>query len=117
MALRIWTLILAMAASAGACRPSESVNLRAEKRVTLRGVARDAKGGAVLVTLDNQVVYLEGLSSWPGEVVGKSVTATGRLVEKKYLPDPQDPSGTLRQGAWGSQSVLERPVWKLVTGP
>jgi hypothetical protein len=83
--------------------------------VTLHGIARDAKGGAVLLLSNNNPVYIEGLSAWPGEFSGKQVSVTGVLREKKLIPDPYiAPDGGISQGAIGTQIVLEKARWKRI---
>ncbi len=85
------------------------------KTVTLRGTARDAKGGAVLVLSSNEPIYVEALPSWPTGVLGKEVSVTGILREKKLIPDPYiAPDGGISQGAIGTQTVLEKTKWKLI---
>jgi len=81
--------------------------------VTLVGVARDAKAGAVVVGDRGEVVYLEGLASWPTDVAGRRVAASGLLVRMKHIPDPVR-QGEIAQGAWGEQLVLRVPKWQLV---
>jgi len=79
---------------------------------TVRGTARDAKAGAVIVTPDGAAIYVEGLSCWPDDVLGKPVTATGTLVTEKFIPDPRvDAKGAISQGAYGAQTVLKNPRW------
>jgi len=82
-------------------------------RVT--GTARDAKGGAVIVGDDGNVVYVEALDSWPDEVHGQRVVATGRLVDKQYLPEARvSKDGAISQGtSGGDQTVLENASWEL----
>ncbi len=85
------------------------------KTVTVRGIARDAKGGAVLLPANTDPIYIEGLSSWPDEVLGKEVSVTGVLREKKLIPDPYIASdGGISQGAIGTQMVLEKATWKRI---
>lgn len=87
------------------------------KRVRLSGLARDAKGGAVLL-LDGSPLYLAGLESWPAEVHGKTVAVGGTLVEKQYLPEAtRNAKGEISQGAAGKQLVLEAPTWRLLLEP
>lgn len=87
------------------------------QRVRLSGLARDAKGGAVLL-LDGAPLYLAGLQSWPSEVHGKAVAVGGKLVEKQYLPEATvDARGAISQGARGTQWVLEAPTWRLLAAP
>lgn len=77
----------------------------------IRGVAKNAKAGAVIVT-DGDVIYVGGLSEWPEEVLDKTVEATGKLVDEKFIPDPVGETGLPQQGAEGSQSVLKEAEWK-----
>ena len=85
------------------------------KTITLRGVARDAKGYAVLVLPTNEPIYIENLFSWPVEVLGKFVAVTGILRVKKLIPDPYfSPDGGISQGAMGKQTILENAKWELV---
>lgn len=87
------------------------------QRARLSGVARDAKGGAVLV-VDGAPLYLEGLDSWPAGVGGKAVVAGGTVVEKQHLPEAKrDARGAISQGAVGKQLVLEAPQWALAEPP
>ena len=50
---------------------------------TITGTAKDAKAGAVVVTTDNAVYYLDKLEAWSSDVVGKQVRVTGKVVVKK----------------------------------
>ncbi len=84
-----------------------------EKDVELRGTAIDAKAGAVIKTDDGSVVYIKGLPSWPDDVIGKKVVATGTLHEEKFIPDPRvDADGAVSAGAHGTQAVLGNPKWR-----
>lgn len=86
-------------------------------RVRLSGVARDAKGGAV-VLVGGSPWYLEGLATWPKEVHGKVVAVGGKLADKQYLPQAmRNEKGEVSQGAVGSQNVLEAPTWRLISEP
>ncbi len=86
-------------------------------RVRLSGIARDAKGGAVLLVGDSPL-YLAGLESWPMEANGKLVAVGGTLVDRQYLPEAKkNAKGEWSQGAQGSQLVLESPVWRVLAVP
>ena len=77
------------------------------KEITLHGTARDAKGGAVLLTDDNIPIYIKGLSTWTSGIEGSRVSASGVLKKEKYIPDPTiDEDGGISQGAIGMQYVL-----------
>jgi len=51
--------------------------------ITIVGMARDAKYGAVVITSNNDVYYLYKMETWNKEMLGKQVKVTGRLVERK----------------------------------
>ncbi|MFX0101718.1 MAG: hypothetical protein ACFFCS_19290 [Candidatus Hodarchaeota archaeon] len=77
------------------------------QRASLIGVARNAKGGAVLVTENDGPIYIIGLESWPDDTLGKTVRMEGILKEEKLIPDPVvDDDGAISQGAVGMQLVL-----------
>ncbi len=82
-------------------------------QATLRGVAADAKSGAVVVTDEGQTVYVAGLERWPAGLAGRRVEVTGRLAQKKLIPDPVvSDAGERSAGAVGEQSVVEGASWK-----
>jgi cytochrome c-type biogenesis protein CcmE len=89
------------------------------QRVRLAGLARDAKGGAVLL-LGKEPLYLAGLERWPEAVQGKTVAVGGTLRSKQHLPvATKDTKGAISQGtsAASLQWVFEAPTWRLVEEP
>jgi len=79
------------------------------QKVTLLGTAKDAKGGAVLITANGDVIYLKELDSWSSELLDKQVSVSGLLNKEKLIPDPVvDKNGAFRSGAFGFQFVLEK---------
>lgn len=102
----------------GAARKVErKLNELKTHRVRLAGVARDAKGGAVLL-LGNTPVYLAGLESWPSEAQGQRVAVGGTLQNEAFLPEATvDKKGAISQGAKGTQWVLRTPTWRVVKEP
>lgn len=80
--------------------------------VRLRGLAKNAKAGAVLLVA-GEPIYVAGLDAWPSELLDREIEASGQLVERKQIPDPVAPDGSIAQGAWGTQKVLEHPSYAL----
>ncbi len=79
------------------------------KKVTLHGTAKDAKGGAVIITPDEYVIYIKNLESWSPELEGKQISVRGVLKEEKIIPDPLiNKNGGISCGATGDQLVLEK---------
>ena len=77
------------------------------QKVTLRGIAKDAKGGAVLTTTEGSVIYIKELESWSSELLDTQVSVSGILNKEKFIPDPVvDKNGAISSGAFGEQLVL-----------
>ena len=85
------------------------------ERVTLRGVAADAKLGAVIL-VQEEPIYATGVESWPASVRGRRVQATGILRRRKLAPDPVPRDHAIPQGAWGDSWVLDEPAYALDVG-
>jgi hypothetical protein len=78
-----------------------------DKEVILTGMAKDAKGGAVLI-INEMPIYMKGLLSWSLDHFGKIIKVKGILRDEKIIPDPHvDEDGAISQGAIGKQLVLE----------
>jgi len=84
-----------------------------DQPVTLAGVARNARLGAVLLTPERTPVYVAGLDEWPDELDGASLSATGVLRSRKLAPDPAiDAQGGVSHGVVGNNYVLEDADWR-----
>ena len=85
------------------------------QKVNLNGTAKDAKGGAVLLTPEGDVVYIKGLEFWPSDFLDKSISVSGLLKEEKFIPDPRiDEDGAISTGAYGNQMVLENAKYTII---
>ena len=77
------------------------------QKITIIGIAKDAKGGAVILTSEKVPIYIKGLDSWSSELFDKRLEVTGVLKEEKFIPDPViDEDGSISTGAYGDQLVL-----------
>ena len=80
----------------------------------LTGVARDAKGGAVLVSADGGVLYIAGQSEWPDALHGLPVLVLGRAHREHHVPVAvRDASGAWSQGktSGAPDDVIHDAVW------
>ena len=78
-----------------------------EQKTTITGIARDAKGGAVLIIENGEPVYIIGMASWQDDILGKEIKMEGIMKEEKLIPDPViDEDGAISQGAIGMQRTL-----------
>lgn len=93
--------------------PAGSLPAQVGRYVTLVGTARDAKGGAVLLTADAGPIYIDDLASWPEEARGKRVKVNGYLQHRQHLPEARvDKDGSVSQGVSGKQYVLDDASWE-----
>jgi hypothetical protein len=88
------------------------------KKLKIEGRAFDSKAGAIVLTEDELPVYVHQLPSWPMEMLGKAVIATGTLRYEEYIPKAHiDPSGAISQGidpnGDGKSYVLNSAKWEL----
>jgi hypothetical protein len=81
-----------------------------DKAVTIDGTARNAAGGAVVLTDDRTPVYVDGLAEWDRAVDGKKVRAKGTL-RKRDGGSLQNAKGEYSHGVPGARFVLEQPSW------
>ncbi len=78
------------------------------QKITIIGIAKDAKGGAVVLTPEKVAIYIKGLDSWSSELFDKRLEVTGVLKEEKFIPDPVvDEDGSISTGGYGDHLVLE----------
>ena len=68
---------------------------------TVRGIAQNAKLGAVVLA-DDRVVYCHGLDHWPTDVVGTTVVVHGVLEQTDAYVTPSPHAA----GASGSVWIL-----------
>jgi hypothetical protein len=83
-----------------------------DREVTIEGTARNAAGGAVVLTDDRTPVYIDGLESWDRKVDGKKVKAKGTLRKRGGQQVVND-KGEHSHGFPGERYVLEKPSWSV----
>jgi hypothetical protein len=88
----------------------EDLDQMVGREVTIDGIARNAAGGAVVLTDDRTPIYVAGLSRWDGAIDGKKIRATGTL-RKLAGQDLVNAKGEVSHGFPGERLVLEQPSW------
>lgn len=82
------------------------------QRVTINGIARNAMLGAIVKTSDNTPIYIDGISEWESNILGKSIVVTGVLRRQKLAPNPEvGPNGEQSHGLKGDSYALENSTW------
>jgi hypothetical protein len=86
---------------------ADDLGKRVGERVSIRGVAQNAKAGAALVTEDDRVVYIKGRLAWPESRVGKPMVIEGILHLETVFPEVKVEDDAISQGLSGRQLVIE----------
>jgi hypothetical protein len=82
------------------------------QHVSFNGRAENAKGGAVVILRNQEVIYIRNLSFWEDTIVGTEITVKGTVQYVKYIPEPEvSMDGAISQGAVGLQYVLDDAQW------
>lgn len=82
--------------------------------VTVRGVAYDARAGAIVELDDRTPIYIAGLTEWDEAVAGQPVEVTGRLRQRAARTPAVPPGGPQVHGLTSSTYVLEEAQWTVV---
>jgi hypothetical protein len=70
--------------------------------INLSGIAKAAKGGPVIITTDNNVVYIEGIDTWSPDLVDKRISVIGILKKEEFIPQTTiDENNGISSGATG----------------
>ncbi len=56
------------------------------QRITIEGIAENAKLGALLLIGDDESIWIDGLEAWPEDIRTKRVEVTGKVIERADLP-------------------------------
>jgi hypothetical protein len=84
-----------------------------QKNIMVIGKAENVKGGAVVISNENQKMYhVDGLSHWDESIFGKTVKVTGKLLVKKY--DPPKKGDEIKQQMVGIKRIILKPKWTLI---
>lgn len=81
------------------------------QKIEVIGKAINAKLGAVVVSDDKGVFYLDGLDSWDKEIYEKKVKVTGKLMIRAWEKRDDD---LTRAKISGPQKIIRKPKWVLV---
>lgn len=83
------------------------------QQVTLKGTARDAAEGAVVMLKDRTPVYVKGLFSWDDALDRKTIVVTGTLRLGGGSSEPLvNAKGEHSEGSQGDMLVIEDATWK-----
>jgi hypothetical protein len=90
------------------CQPPQN------KNIVVTGKALDAKAGAVVVSDDKGIFYIDGLPSWSKEFYGKKVKVTGKLITENGKNNNADTTKPLVQEIAGPTKIIKNAKWEIV---
>jgi len=83
--------------------------------VTVVGIAHKGKGGALLLTKDNGLYYMDEIDSWEENIIGKKVKVTGILkVNTVKEKDLKNKYGEWKQGVAGDKKIIQINNWEVI---
>jgi hypothetical protein len=97
------------------CATQNTSNMK-DQPLTIMGIALNGKAGALVKSLDGEVYYIDGLSSWSTDLINKQVTVTGNLkIETISTDELKNEQGDWKQGILGKIKTVQNANWKLLT--
>ena len=84
------------------------------KHIVVIGQAKNAKGGAIVVSKENGIYYLEGIYKWDEEVYDKQVKVSGSLRIENLKRIKQKPGIPMVAQLVGIKRTIVKPKWELV---
>ncbi len=83
-----------------------------EKDITVIGKAENAKEGALVITKDDKVYFIDSLAFWDEKTLYKTVKVSGRLfVEHHKAAKKGEP---VAQRLEGTRYIIQKPKWEVV---
>ena len=83
------------------------------QQAEIRGTARNAMAGAVILTEDRTPVYIAGLERWDDATDGSEVRARGTLRRGSAAPQAStNAQGEVSHGMDGDNFILQSASWE-----
>ena len=83
--------------------------------VTIRGIAKNTKSGAIVISEKSKLYYIDGIDSWTDNISGKKVKVTGILNVKIYKEeDLKNEDGGWIQGVEGEKNTIKLIKYKII---
>ena len=90
-------------------------NKMKSKEITIKGIALNAKLGAIIQTDSGEVYYLTGVYEWPDEILEKKVKAKGTISREYHDPkNLKSKNGAYKTGMSGEKVNLQNAKWEVI---
>ena len=86
-----------------------------DQNITVIGIARNGKDGALVLTKNDSVYYVDGLEFWEESINGKEVSIMGVLkIESLSANEMKNEEGEWKAGVVGDKKTIRNAKWKVV---
>lgn len=98
-----------------ACYQQKSKENMEDQNITVIGTARNGKDGALVLTREDSVYYIDGLESWEGAINGREIRVTGILkIETLSTNEMKNEEGEWKSGVVGEKKTIHRAKWTVI---
>lgn len=86
-----------------------------DQNMTVTGIARNGKDGALILTKEDSVYYIDGLELWEASVNGKEISITGVLhIESAAVDEMKNERDEWKAGVVGDKKTIRNAKWRVV---
>jgi hypothetical protein len=80
-------------------------------KLTVTGLAKNSKAGAIVLTADSNIYYVEGMDSWSDDVENTLVKVTGEMyTTETKAEDLKNEKGEYTQGTVGVKKIIKQAI-------
>jgi len=108
-------LIIAVSVLFNACYQKKPKENMEDQNITITGTAGNGKGGALVLTKEDSVYYVDGLEFWDSSISGNEVSVTGVLkTESLSSTEMKNENGEWKAGVVGDKNTIHHAKWKVI---
>ena len=86
-----------------------------DQNITVIGIARNGKDGALVLTKEHSVYYVDGLEFWEDSINGKEISVMGVLkIDSLATNEMKNEKGEWKAGVVGDKKAIRNAKWKVV---
>lgn len=86
-----------------------------DQNITVIGIARNGKEGALVLTKEDSVYYVGGLEFWEDSINGREISVAGVLkIESLPTNEIKNEKGEWKAGVVGDKKTIHNAKWKVI---
>lgn len=97
------------------CYNGKLKNNMEDENKTVIGTARNGKDGALVLTKEDSVYYVDGLEFWEDSINGNEISVTGILkIESLSTNEMKNEKDEWKAGVVGDKKTILGATWKII---